>query len=110
MKQDQVKAAPNSGAAVKEEDSLSYMLGSSLDQQQTDQQALQDAGVDMTSGAAATDSQTDNLQFHPRSSNPIAQGQGQAYGDKKQQCEKLPSSLSAITMPTERTKSLATAI
>ena len=89
MKHDQANATSNSGAAVKQENSLPYLLGPSVDQQQLDQQALQDAGADVTTRIAGPDSRTDNPQFVPQSLDPIAQGPGQIFGgDKNQQCEK----------------------
>ena len=88
MKHDQSNTTSDSGAAVKQEDSLPYMLGPSIGQQQLDQRVLQDAGVNITTSTATSDSQTDNLQFLPQSLNPTAQGQGQVSGDKNQQCEK----------------------
>lgn len=93
MKHDEANTALNGGAAVKQEDSLPYLLGPSIDQQQQlDQQALQDTGANVITRAAIPDSQTDNPQFlPPQSSNSIAQDQGQVYGDKGQQCEKAPS-------------------
>ena len=90
MKHDQVDATLNGGAAVKQEESLPYLLGPSSGQQQLDQQAPQDTIADVT--AAVPDSQTDNSQFlPPQLSNPIAQDQGQVFGDKDQQCERIPS-------------------
>ena len=103
VKQDQASNASISGGAVKQEDSLPYMLGSSLDEQQLDQQALQDAGGNTTTGTSAPDSQIDSLQFQPQSSNPITQGQGQVFGDKNQQCEKHIKSFSPMTILTGRT-------
>ncbi|CAF9927757.1 hypothetical protein IMSHALPRED_007301 [Imshaugia aleurites] len=86
MKHDQANATSNSGAAVKQENSLPYLLGPSVDQQQLDQQALQDAGADVTTRIAGPDSRTDNPQFVPQSLDPIAQGPGQIFGgDKNQQ-------------------------
>ena len=89
-KHDQINTTLNSGAAVKQEDSLPYLLGPSTDQQQLDEQAFQDAGADVSTRTAAADSQSDNSQFLPQPSNPIAQGQGQVFGEKHQQCEKIP--------------------
>ena len=100
VKQDQASIASGSGAALKQEDSLSYTLGSSLDEQQLDQQALQNAGGNTTTGTSASDSQIDSLQFQPQSSNPILQGQGPVLGDKNQQCEKHVKSFSPMTILT----------
>ena len=92
VKHDQGNITLNSGAAVKQEDSLPYLLGPSIDEQQLDQQALQDTGADLTTRAAVPDSQTDSPQFlPPQSSDPIAQDQGRIFGDKEQQCERTPS-------------------
>ena len=101
MKQDQVNTGSKSGAAGKQEDSLPYMLGPSLDQQQLDQQALQDAGASMNTGIAVSGSQTDKPEFQPQSSNPIAQGQAQIFGGKNQQCEKHIKSFYHISIPTD---------
>ena len=90
MKHDQANTKLNGGDAVKQEESLPYLLGPSIGQQQLDQQAPQDTGADVT--AAVPDSQTDNSQFLPAQfSNPIAQDQGQVFGDKDQQCERFPN-------------------
>ena len=88
VKQEQASTASISAGALKQEDSLPYMLGSSLEDHQLDQQALQDAGGNITTGTSAPDNQIDSLQFQPQSSNPIPQGQSQVLGDKNQQCEK----------------------
>lgn len=105
MKHDQPNTTSNSGASVKQEDSLPYILGPSIDQQQLDQQALQEVGANATTSTAGPESQTDNLQFMPQSSNPIAQGQGQVFGDKDQQCEKHTTSFYPMTIPTDGTSS-----
>lgn len=105
MKQDQVNTTSNSGAAVKEEGSLPYMLGPCIDQQQLDQQALQDAGTNVTTRTAAPDTQTNDPQFLPQPSNPIAQGQDQVLGDKNQQCEKHTKSFYSMAIPTDEKSS-----
>ena len=98
MKHDQGNTALNGGTAVKQEDSLPYLLGPSIDQQQLDQQALQDTGANVNTRAAIPDSQADIPQFlPPQSSNSIAQDQGQVYGDKDQQCENSKSFYTMIT-------------
>ena len=102
VKQGQASTASVSGGALKQEDSLPYMLGSSLDEQQLDQQALQDAGGNITTGTSAPDSQIDSLQFQPQSSNPIPQGQSQVFGNKNQQCEKHIKFFSTMTILTGR--------
>lgn len=104
-KQDQINTTSDRGAAVKQEDSLLLMLGPSLDQQQLDQRALQDAGVNITTTTVAPDSQTSNPRFLPQSSNPIAQGQGQGFGEGNQQCEKYTKSLNPMTLPTDGKRS-----
>ena len=103
MKQDQANTASNSAATVKQEDPLPYMLGPSIDQQQLDRQALQDAGADLTIGTAAPDSQTECAQFQPQSSNSVPQGQ--VFGDKNQQCEKHITSSYPMIIPTDRKSS-----
>ena len=100
MKQDQANTASNSAATVKQEDPLPYMLGPSIDQQQLDRQALQDAGADLTTGTAAPDSQTERAQFQPQTSNSVPQGQ--VFGDKNQQCEKHITSSYPMIIPTDR--------
>ncbi|KAF6237884.1 hypothetical protein HO173_004085 [Letharia columbiana] len=85
MKNDQANTTSNSGAAVKQENSLPYMLSPSVDQQQLGHQALHDSGANVITRTAAPDSQADNPQFLPQSSDPISQGQGQVFGDKNQQ-------------------------
>lgn len=77
------------------------MLGPPIDQQQLDQRALQDAGLNDTTTTVAPDSQTSNPHFLPQSSNPIVQGQGQGFGEKNQQCEKYTKSLNPMTVPTD---------
>ena len=101
MKHDQANTTSNSGASVKQEDSLPYILGPSIDQQQLDQQALQDLSAKVATSTAAPESQTDNPHFSPQSSNPIAQGQAQVFGDKDQQCEKHAKPFYSMTMPTD---------
>lgn len=88
IKHDQTNSTSNSGAAVKLEDSLQYLLSPSIDQQQLDEQVLQNAGADVSTRTATADSQTENSHFLPQSSNLTAQGQGQVFGEKNQQCEK----------------------
>ena len=102
VKQDQASILSISGGALKQEDSLPYMLGPSLDEQQLDQQALQDAGGNITTGTSVPDSQIDGLQFQPQSSNPIPQSQGQVLGDKNQQCKKHIKSFSSMNILTVR--------
>ena len=92
-KQDQPSTASISGGALKQEDSLPYILGSSLDEQQLAQPALQDPGGKMATGAAASDSQIDSLQFQPQS---------QVFGDKNQQCEQQLKSILPMTILTGR--------
>ena len=102
LKQDQAVNASSSGAAVKREDSLPYLLGPPIDQQQLDQQALQDAAANIATGTAAPDGQAENLQFQPQSSNHITQNQGQAFGEKNQQCEKHIRSFYPTAIPTDK--------
>ena len=102
MKQDQASTVSISGGALKQEDSLPYILGSSLDEQQLDQQALQDAGENITTRTSAPNRQIDSLLFQPQSSNPVQQGQSQVFGDKNQHCEKHLKSFSAMTILTGR--------
>lgn len=85
IKHDQTNSTSNSGAAVKLEDSLQYLLSPSIDQQQLDEQVLQNAGADVSTRTATADSQTENSHFLPQSSNLTAQGQGQVFGEKNQQ-------------------------
>ena len=99
MKLDKANTTSNSGAAVKQEDSLSYMLGPSIDQQQLNQQALQAGGANVTTRIAAPESQTVNPPFLPQSSNPI-QSQGQIPGDKNQQCKKHAQSVFPMAIDT----------
>lgn len=101
MKNDQANTTSNSGAAVKQENSLPYMLSPSVDQQQLGHQALHDSGANVITRTAAPDSQADNPQFLPQSSDPISQGQGQVFGDKNQQCEKHTKSSHPMTIPTD---------
>lgn len=101
MKHDQANTPSTSGAAVKQEDSLPHMLGPSIDQQQLDQQALQDTGGNPIRRIAAPDSQTDNPQFLHQTTNPTAQGQGQAFGYKNQQCEKHTKSFYPMAISTD---------
>lgn len=105
MKHDETNTISNSGAAVKQEDSLPYMLGSSIDQQEINQQALQDAGADVMTRAVVPDSQTENPQFLPQSSNPLAQGQGQVFDDKSQQCKKHTKTFCPVSMAIDETSS-----
>ena len=105
VKQDQASTASISGGGLKQEESLPYILGSSLDEQQLDQQALQDTGGNITTGTSAPDNQIDSLQFQPQSSNPIPQGQGQVLGDKNPQCEKHVKSFSPLPILTGRKSS-----
>ena len=102
VKQDQATTASISGSALKQENSLPYTLSSSLDEQQLDQQALQDAGGNVTTGTSAPDGQIDSQQFQPQSSNSTPQGQGQVLGDKNQQCEKHIKSFSPMPILTGR--------
>ena len=102
MKHDHANSASGSGAAVKQEEPLPYMLGPSIDQQQLDPQVLQDAGANIITGTAGSDIQTDNPQFQPQLSNPIVQGQSQVFGDKNQQCEKRTKSSCLMTISADR--------
>lgn len=104
VKHDKVNTTSTSGTAAKQEDSLPYMLGPSIDVQQPNQQALEDAGAYITTSAAA-ENQTNITEFLPQSSNPLAQGQGQVFGEKNQQCEKHIKFFYPMTMSTDGTSS-----
>ena len=88
IKHDQVNTVSNSGAAIKQEDSLPYMLGPSIDQQQLDQHVLQDIDTNIGTDTVAPDIHSDNSRFQPQLSNPAASGQGQALGDKNSRCKR----------------------
>ena len=103
IKRDQVNATPTGGAAVKQEDSLSYTRGPAIDQQQLDQQSLEDNSANVATGAAAQNNQTDNPEPLPRTTDHLAQGQD--FGDKNQQCEKHVYSCCRMVMATDRPSS-----
>ena len=102
MKHDQANTVSNSGAAIKQEDSMPYMLGPSIDQQQLGQHVLQDVGANISTDTAEPDLQVDNSRFQPHLSNPTASGQGQVFGDKNSRCEKHNKTLCHMNIPADR--------
>ena len=84
----QANTVSNSGAAIKQEDSLPYMLGPSIDQQQLDQHVPQDVDANISTDTTVPDIQADSSRFQSQLSNPTAPGQGQVFGDKNSRCEK----------------------
>ena len=81
------------GKSVKEEENLPYMLAPAIEQPQVDQQLLQENGTRLAQEAAASAAPMDPSQFLPQASASVAQGQ--AFGDKTQQCE-MNASLSKV--------------
>ena len=61
------------------------MLAPSIEQPQADQQLLRENGARLAQEAAASAAPMDPSQFLPQASGPVVQGQ--AFGDKTQQCE-----------------------
>ena len=81
------------GKSVKEEENLPYILAPAIEQPQVDQQLLQENGTRLAQEAAASAAPMDPSQFLPQASASMAQGQ--AFGDKTQQCE-MNASLSKV--------------
>jgi len=77
-----------SGATVKQEDSLPYMLGPSIDQQQAGEHMLQEART--TLGSRSSNSQTIPAQILQQSPDPFA--------NNDQQCERQARYICALSL------------
>ena len=97
-----MNAATDNEAAVKEEETLPYMLAPAIDRNQVGQQILQQNGSVLAQGPASSNPAMNPTQFLPQASNSMSQGQG--FGDKSQQCE-LHASFPKIDQLTDDTSS-----
>jgi len=94
-KSEQSNTASDNEIAVKEEESLAYMLGPSVGQQQADQQMLPDPPTSLAGASGIPGTQMSPAQFISASSNSMTQGM--TFGDKNQQCEAFAHHLVSIT-------------